>query len=307
MAERFVVGDSVRLSNVFEVDGTATDPTTVTLVVTDPSGSATTYTYAGSTVTKDSTGTYHRDVTVSSAGVWSWKWVGTGTAADIANGQFEVHALAPATLDTLAVLTLAEAKAAVGIAITDLTADEALTIKVRAVSRRLDQAVGPIVQRTITGETHEGGCDRIWLRHRPVTSITTVTEYSGGTGSTLTAEDYDTLPSDAYAADPCHTGTATFSGRLWRRSGGSPSCFPAGPQAVRVTYVAGRYADTASVDPLFKEAAAVMLKNAWRPNEAAVQNFGEFDVPAQNFPRFGIPNYVRDLLADEWVDTPAFA
>ena len=103
------------------------------------------------------------------------------------------------------------------------------------------------------------------------------------------------------------TPTSIYSGRLSRRSAGGSLVFPVGPEAVRVTYVAGRYVDTASVDPLFKEAAAVMLKNAWRTQEAALQDLGEFDVPAQNFPRFGIPNYVRDMLAEEWLAGPVVA
>ena len=46
MADRHVVGDTIRLTNTFKVDDTNTDPTTVTLVVTDPSGNTEgTYTY----------------------------------------------------------------------------------------------------------------------------------------------------------------------------------------------------------------------------------------------------------------------
>ena len=51
----------------------------------------------------------------------------------------------------------------------------------------------------------------------------------------------------------------------------------------------------------------MMLKNAWRTQEMAVQELGEFDVPAQNFPRFGIPNYVSDMLAEEWLASPVVA
>ena len=49
MADRLVVGDTVTLTNTFKVSGTATDPTTISLVVTDPAGTATTYTYAAAT------------------------------------------------------------------------------------------------------------------------------------------------------------------------------------------------------------------------------------------------------------------
>ena len=43
--DRFVVGDTVTLRNLFKVSGTLTDPTTVSLAVTSPSGTTTTYTY----------------------------------------------------------------------------------------------------------------------------------------------------------------------------------------------------------------------------------------------------------------------
>ena len=38
MADRFVVGDTVTLTNTFKVSGTATDPTAISLAVTTPDG-----------------------------------------------------------------------------------------------------------------------------------------------------------------------------------------------------------------------------------------------------------------------------
>lgn len=209
--------------------------------------------------------------------------------------------------DTLDVLTLAEAKAELAIGETDTSKDTTLARKITAVSRRLDQACGPIVVRTITGEVLEGGAGRAWVSKPPVFSWTSVTEYSATVAQVLDPEDYDTQPTYGYVAQRGGTPTSVYSGRLERRSAGGPLTFPGGPEAVRVTYVAGRFDDTATVDPLFKEAAAVMLKNAWRTQEAAVQVLGDFDVPAQNFPRFGIPNYVRDMLESEWVEIPSVA
>lgn len=93
MADRFVVGDTVTLTNTFAVAGTNTDPSTVTLAVTDPTGTTTSYTHAGGTVTKSTTGVYVKDLTASAAGVWIYTWTGTGTAADVENGSFTVEAL----------------------------------------------------------------------------------------------------------------------------------------------------------------------------------------------------------------------
>lgn len=204
-------------------------------------------------------------------------------------------------------LTAAEAKQELGIGAADTSKDLVLARKISAVSQRLDQACGPIVQRTVTGEVLEGGGHEAWVKLGPVFSWTSVTEYSGTVAQVLDPEDYDTQPAYGYVAQRGGTPTSVYTGRLSRRSAGGSLMFPVGPEAVRVTYVAGRYDTTAGVDPLFKEAAAVMLKNAWRTQEAALQDLGEFDVPAQNFPRFGIPNYVRDMLAEEWLAGPVVA
>lgn len=207
--------------------------------------------------------------------------------------------------DDLDVLTLAEAKAELGIGPTDTTKDLTLARKITAVSRRLDTACGPIVRRPVTGEVLEGGALHAWVALAPVHSWTSVTEYSGTVAQVLDPEDYDTQPTYGYVAERGGTPTSIYNGRLRRRSAGGSLPFPAGPEAVRVAYVAGRFSDTATVDPLFKEAASVMLQNAWRTQESAVQAMGEFDSPAQSFPRFGIPNYVRDMLAEEWLAGPA--
>lgn len=66
--------------------GTAADPTAVTLVVKDPTGTKTTY----SSTTKDSTGNYHQDLTPAIAGTWYYAWQGTGTVVVQAEGFFVV-------------------------------------------------------------------------------------------------------------------------------------------------------------------------------------------------------------------------
>lgn len=308
MSERFVVGDTVTLTNTFAVSGTATDPTTISLVVTDPTGTATTYTYAGATITKSSTGVYTKNITADEAGIWSYTWTGTGTAADVANGSFNVEPLAPRTPDPLDVISLAEAKAVLSIGESDTSNDTALALKITAASRRMDRLCGPIVQRTITNEVHPGGCQWVRLRRWPVASFTTVTEYNATVSQALTLEDFDTQPAEGFLPERWEsTPTAAFNGKIWRRAAGSYSWFPAGPEAVVATYVAGRAANTAAVDPVFKEAACLALKNVWRTMESAVQALGEFDVPAQNFPISIVTKAVRDACADEIIDAPAVA
>ncbi|MFI7072051.1 hypothetical protein [Micromonospora sediminicola] len=91
MAEVFYAdaAELARLTNTFTVDGTPTDPTTVTLVVTDPAGSPTTYT--GGQLGHGSAGVYSKDIPCTTAGVWSYVWVGTGAASDAVAGTWTVQ------------------------------------------------------------------------------------------------------------------------------------------------------------------------------------------------------------------------
>jgi len=162
-----------------------------------------------------------------------------------------------------------------------------------AVTAKLEACVGPIVQGTVTNEVHNGGRDYIYLNESPVVSIVQVVEYSGTVAGTVTAESNSSKPDPGYIIHKP-------SGKLWRRASGGWGCFPCGLDNITVTYVAGRYADTASVDDRFKSAALIMLKNAWRTFEDSTSPVGEFQVPTLSFPTFTVPTAVREMLADEW-------
>lgn len=77
----FDVGDLVRADVTFTNSaGNVADPTTVSVIYTSPSGTTTTKTYiTDSEVVKDSTGKYHIDITIDEAGMWYYRWEGTGT------------------------------------------------------------------------------------------------------------------------------------------------------------------------------------------------------------------------------------
>lgn len=77
--------------HIREVLWERTDPTTVTLKVKGPSGSTDSYTYAGGTVTQDTQGIYSKDLSLSSAGSYFYRWLGTGAAETAGEGQFTVR------------------------------------------------------------------------------------------------------------------------------------------------------------------------------------------------------------------------
>ena len=81
MAETiYQVNAQARCTAVFQVGGVDSDPTAVTFTVRDPLGVVTT-----PNATKDSTGHYHADVTVTVPGTWMYVYRGTG--AVVAEGQ----------------------------------------------------------------------------------------------------------------------------------------------------------------------------------------------------------------------------
>lgn len=87
--EEFDIGDTPTITGNFSVSGVSTDPTTVTLSVTDPLGVTTTYT--GAQIAKTSTGNYTKDIPVNTAGEWVAVWSGTGSVSASGSVRFAVR------------------------------------------------------------------------------------------------------------------------------------------------------------------------------------------------------------------------
>jgi len=199
--------------------------------------------------------------------------------------------------DTRDIISLTEAKAAVNIDVGNTSYDTELAAFITGVSRRIDTLCGYVVRRTITDETHYcGAASFIDVRHTPISSVTTVTEYDqDGTSLVLTAESVSSKPTDAYLVDI----TLERPFRIYRRSEGGMYTFPAGGSVV-LTYVVGRYANTAGVDELFKRAAAIMFSHLWRREQGVgSQTFGPIDDVGLGIPAFAVPRAVIELLAEE--------
>lgn len=165
-------------------------------------------------------------------------------------------------VDVLDVLTAEEAEQAVNLPNNSPRQAAALEQAVTAVSRLLDDLCGPVVRRTITDELHyASGTDRIEPKYTPISSVTTATEYVSGTGTVLTAESV--------------TASGTYlilDNAIHRRTGFNGVNFSG---AVKLTYVAGRYATTATVDAKFKRAAAEILQGNWSKYAAAWARGGD--------------------------------
>lgn len=163
--------------------------------------------------------------------------------------------------DSLDIVTLNEGKAAINLATANTSYDTELAMFITAICRRVDALIGPVVVRTLTDEAHDGGGYCIRLRKHPVSSVTTVEEYDrAGNLTTLTAESADTKPADGYLLKNGTTHTAD----LFRRSSGAPIPFAVGEQNILVTYVAGRAANTAGADALYKLGVSNILRRVWQ-------------------------------------------
>lgn len=195
--------------------------------------------------------------------------------------------------DTLDLLTLTEAKTAIGTTIAATDLDTIIATYVTTVSRTLDANCGPLVTRTITNEAHNGGGYTIRLSYNPAASITTVTEYQGTTAVTITQQTPGTLPDNGYVLD-------TPSGYLYRVQGGADAYWYQGRNNIVVTYSAGRFASTSVVDARVKQAAGMLLRHLWAMQYGSGNvMFGEADIPAPI--GFAIPNRVKELLASYWL------
>jgi len=206
--------------------------------------------------------------------------------------------------DTLDVITLAEAHKAINLPDDAMAHDVAIAALVTAISQGLDDMAGPIVQRTITDEPHDGGCTSLGLRHAPVVSVASVTEYSGTVSLVLTAESNAVKTSSNFYFDP-------VTSRVYRRAGGWDYMFAQGRGNVLVTYVAGRATSTATVASKFKEAAKLTCLHLWKPKSGqwaqSMPQFGGDAVPATSpVPGWAFPRAALDLIRND-LKTDGFA
>lgn len=196
-------------------------------------------------------------------------------------------------------LTLAEARTAVNHPAGDTSHDTVLQLYVTGITGRIDAICGPVVQRTVTDEQHDGGRSKILLDVQHVDSVTSVSEWSNTTETTLTEESNSTKPTSGFLLH-----TVTPYNWIIRRSGNADATFPFGRNNVVTTYVAGRYADTASVDETFKLAAASVLRRIWKREQSSWAQTTDFftdtenPTPMRQFFR-AVDPMIKELLADE--------
>ena len=197
------------LSNTFSVAGVATDPTAVSLAVTDPTGTTTPYTYPA-TITKTATGAYTKDVACSIAGTWTAVWTGTGTASDLPQPMtWEVFPTA------LGNLYAPPAALKAWLKITTTTDDLEIHQACFAASRWIEQHCERIFYRTAAGTVRTFAADDRYRIRLPdfsdlvsVSALATDEAGDGTFGTTWSASDYQLLPVNPSAGPEVHPYTA---------------------------------------------------------------------------------------------------
>jgi hypothetical protein len=202
-------------------------------------------------------------------------------------------------------LTEQEARHALDLGAGDQKQTDRLCAFITAASLAIDEHFGPTVRRAVE-EVHDGsrggGCvgrKVIILEQRPVTSITSVIEYSGTTATTVSLQTNSVHPAEGFVTGRYGPDPTLYDGLLRRRKSGHPALWEPGDQNVVVNYVAGRVESTIAVDERWKRACGYVLEVMWRGTFPSVQAVDEFNVPARNFPAFIIPNATKQLLAPE--------
>lgn len=208
--------------------------------------------------------------------------------------------------DQYDVLTLAEAKHVLKFSPTDTSSDSTLTQVITAVSRRLDNAIGPTVIRSVTDEYHNGGRSSIELYFSPVTAVQAITEWQSGVEQGLTEQLGGTLPNDGWYGERYRPNPRLYSGIIVRKIGEFTDHFWGGTGNVVCSYSAGRSVSTAEVDDRIKEGAALFLRSWWRAYEQSVATMGEFEVATQTFPTCAIPQATKEILRDVWLPQTGF-
>src|SRR6266540_5929205 len=86
--EHLDIGDRKPLTATFtNAAGTATDPTTTTFKIQKPDGTVTIYVYGVDTqLVRDSVGNFHVDYTFDTAGLWHYRFEGTGAVTATQDG-----------------------------------------------------------------------------------------------------------------------------------------------------------------------------------------------------------------------------
>jgi uncharacterized phiE125 gp8 family phage protein len=260
--EYFVVGQVVRLTHtVYDDAGALTTPATSTLVIKQPDDTLVTVT----SPTVASAGSLRYDYVTTQAGRHTYRWDTTSPVAPD-DGSFDVAAT------TVGIISLADAKAQQNIEST--ASDEELRPFIEAATAVIERHTGlTIVRRTVTEYHSTYGQRVLFLNHRPVISMTSITTTDAS--SSWTVGNLDLEPT---------------MGRLTVRTG------PAFYGDLAIILVAGM----TSIAANYTMAARIIVQHLWTTQrggrDARRMGGGALDAEPVSGASFAIPRAASELL-----------
>jgi len=264
----YTLGQQVRLTTAVTDTLGAPIDATISLVVTRPDNT-TLVSGVGLTVVHDGLGAYSCNFVVNQPGTWLYLWTASGAAIGTDDGQFDVLSV------TRRIVSLADAKLHMN---KNNTADDVeIQDFIDAAQAVVQREVGPVVPTSYTESlpAPSYGC-RLVLSHRPVISITSITE----NGVLLSPA--------AYRFDPASGIVERVNGR-WLGTGSLADIVP--------VYLAGR---SGPVPPNYRLATLELVAHLWRNSQQGrnrrVRGSGPEDDTATVGLGFSLPNRVRELL-----------
>lgn len=180
-------------------------------------------------------------------------------------------------------ITTAEARAALVLGAEDVSLEPEMERLVTSASRIIDTHFGAMVARAVT-EKHDPPRNGLYLqlRQSPILSVTSVTV----DGTLLASTGYQIVEG----------GYGEFLARV---SGYTPIWWQSARlQGITVVYQAGRYATTAAVPALVKDACVLQLRHMWRPTQYGAGTVNEFDTAAVGQVTAGLARGIKGMLSE---------
>ena len=278
----YEIGDLIPLTLTLPGnDGTAT------LTVTDPNG--------GTTVTSNITGTggvYTGSYRPTIAGRFMVAWTTTNNASQDA---FDVRG----TLNTI--ISLDDARSFLRLRTTDTGDNEKIQGLLETATDLLEDVCGRIIPVTFT-EWFDGGVGTYVVRHPPLVSVTSMTEYYGLVAYTLTEQ-----PLGAQMSAYAFTKDAS-TGQITRRTfGGQAAMFPEGTKNVVITYKTGYSPIPSSIINAARELVKHLYEATQVPaggGKARVRDSEDGMTPGVTY---AVPNFVLDMIPMKYRRPPGMA
>jgi YD repeat-containing protein len=283
-----------------DVNGNAVNLTGATVkFVMRPQSAVAPTTNAAATIVTPASGTVSYTPTAqdtATAGIYMVEWHITAAGGGLTTYPTDGYLEASIEEDIITpggsrLVSLGEVRDYLNIQISDKSRDAKLLRVIDSTTKVVEEITGPILQRIIQNETHDGGVAEFETYFQPIASVQSVTEYRANIPYPLAqvaTPDLGTIYS--YMWDPF--------GRIMRRTvGGGITTFPPGPDSIWITYTAGYATPPSNVTHGLLELLRVNYQETQqgRPRPG----FSEIDDLEPRGPVLGfyVPGRVRELLA----------